>query len=211
MYMISLVPFVHTALEFRLQVLCRAMCLSKQPIHVTGKLWLCNKHGIRKSNSIIAYRFFSSMAYTKYGFNFDTHTFVKKQGEDGNGINGNTLCFLTLVNNPGVDQELLNLLFNSLEIASGFYNKMYEVMDLNLASGGYRWYRENDVHYYDINSDYITKCQRFAYKNPILVWNKTVKGIEALSYFAERSSNLIKTLDDKLVAFYVAGELKRKK
>ena len=206
--MISLMPFVHTALEFRLQFLCRAMCLSKQPVQVTGNLWLCNKHGIRKFNSIVAYRFFSSMAYGRYSFNHDSYTFTK--GKNETGQYKDKLCLLTLVNNPKVDQELLQLLFKSLELASNFYNKMYEVMNMDLTDGSHSWYNENDSHYYDINCNYITMYQRAAFKNPILMWNKTVKGMEALSYFADKSNNLIKTLDNKLSALYVAGELKKK-
>jgi hypothetical protein len=210
--MISLIPFVHTALEFRLQFLCKAMCLSKQPIQVSSNLWICNKHGIRKFNSVVAYRFFSALAYNKYGFNYEKHTFVKSGGKVGwNEIHKDRLCLLTLVNNPKIDQELLKLLFKSLEIASDCYNKVNEVNTLNLRStNGHSYYTENDSKYYDINNDYITPQQRAIFKEPVVIWNRTVKGIEALSFFASKLNELIKTLDNKLSAYYVAGELKKK-
>jgi len=207
--MISAIPLLHSALEFRLQILLKAMCKSNTPIgesvNVAASipLVLCNKHGLRKRNSIVAYRFFNNLAFEKYSF--EDRKFIKHDDNKAREI-CHSIDLSFFVDHPKVNQKLLQLLFYSLETAVDFYNHIYDIRGIKLSSTS--WYQEYDSHYYDMREKFITPLQRKDFKNVMEFKNTSSVMIEAMFYFVQKSTELIRLLDENLKGYYVMYELK---
>ncbi|MBU2007454.1 MAG: hypothetical protein KKF08_18955 [Gammaproteobacteria bacterium] len=211
--MTSAVPLIHSALEFRLQVLLRAMCNSNTSLGESSNiaahspLVLCNKHGLRKRHSIVAYRFFNNLADQSYSFK--NMKFFKHSGNRSRDI-GTSLDLSIFLNHPKVNQELLQLLFYSLKTAVDFYNHLNDIKGMNLRDKD-SYYSESDYHYYDIREQFITLYQRKAYKEVMSFKNRSSRMVEAMNYFVQKSTELIRLLDVKLNSYYVLYDLSKKK
>lgn len=154
----------------------------------------------------MAYRFFSNIANEQY--DFKDNKFMKHDAHQGvfTGVGVDLSMF---INHPKVNQELLQLLFYSLATAVDFYNHLNEIKEMNLRDQ-ISYYSETDYHYYDVRDNFITPYQRKAFKEVMSFKNRSTKMIEAMNYFVQKSTELIRLLDVKLSSYYVMYDLKKK-
>lgn len=206
MHMTSAVPLIHSAVEFRLQVLCKAMCLSDkvikfkhtEPMIPFVNIVIDNKHGLRKAKSIASYKFFWRLGYNAY-----------QVVDDRFGVKGRTGIPLgQLRDNPLIDQKLFQLLIDVLTGMCDAYNKLNSIMDMRLNTND-TWYSENDSHYFDIDECWITGYQRKSFKHVMLFKNNTVTMLNAMEYFVRKSTEQINKLDSVLNSYYLMYELKK--
>ena len=212
------IAIMHTAIEFRLNVISRALCLTNTPVKFEGnaknfrKLMLDGKHGFRYFKYSTPIRFFYQLCTEKVAFNRQKMKFLNYSID--NRIDGKRLVvcrimeFKALVNNDKVDQENLNFFFDSLELLSEVWNSLYKLNDLSLFNKK-KWYVTDDYRYYRIGHENFTPMQKEDLSEIFFVTSESNKHFNILSQAILQVAKWFSKVDEKFYSYYVLDKIKK--
>jgi len=203
-------PVIHTSMEYRFSVLLGIMSKSSMPIPVAGamsNLVLCEKHGLKVKNGRTPVRLFQDFGHVRYLIG-ENQMFSRVDHEDSNSIK-KLFDFRSLVDNPGVDQDRLQLFFSFIERAIGAWNKCYAAaVEIAQFKGGYSFVPLDDWHSFRRDYPLMTKYQKRDMEQSGFI-TYVFNSVDLFSEFVLEMKCLMHDMDEVLKPFYVLKQLKK--